>query len=475
MNPDPTDDEKVWFNTYTFLSATEITQHLFLVSKYHLETSLTRLSTQPLRIGDEKKSISNYTINIIANSRNRKKQVVGGQKRRIFTARLVRMVPLLKTFTTTRIHKFAFVLPDYDLVPWNRQFIQLPKGIIDIPMNRYGKRVLILDTSDVTIRGVDPTSDDGTATSPSPNSSSSSISSKAAHLRETFVHDRELLRSRTEESKIPSGRSSMNSSSSSGGVSSNHHHPLRKTASTPERKHNEDVLVTPDRPTFASNETPKVTILNQDDNHNDNDNNNNNNETKEETKVVEEKQSEGSGGSATSAAEVKKRKKKGIRRSKLSSKTASKTTSNDTKQQETSTTKNSKTKTNKNLTNKNAKASITSSEWCTFLNGTIYIWSNAKNVRVVNLSLTNPHGHGMFLQESSTCTLAHVEIKNCSHDGLLTHGEFTQLTLIGCSIHHNAGCGIWAGKPSTYIYMYLSSNIKSSSSVFFLSESVVVM
>jgi hypothetical protein len=257
---------------------------------------------------------------------------------------------------------------------------------------------------------------------------------------------------------------------------------LRKTASTPERKHNEDVLVTPDRPTFASNETPKVTRLvdnlNQDDNHNDNDNNNNNNnETKEETKVVEEKQSEGSGGSATSAAGVKKRKKKGIRRSKLSSKTASKTTttSNDTKQQETSTTKNSKTKTNKNMTNKNAKSSITSSEWCTFLNGTIYIWSNAKNVRVVNLSLTNPHGHGMFLQESSTCTLAHVEIKNCSHDGLLTHGERTMCTLIGCSIHHNAGCGIWAGKPSTYIYMYLSSNIKSSSSVFFLSERVVVM
>jgi hypothetical protein len=87
--------------------------------------------------------------------------------------------------------------------------------------------------------------------------------------------------------------------------------------------------------------------------------------------------------------------------------------------------------------------SIGGTPWSSRLNGSLYVWSKSSNVRVTNVSLTSKKGYGVFVQEESELTLANVEISHCGFDGVLAHGERTRLAMIGCSVHHNHGCGLW--------------------------------
>ena len=155
---------KIWSPILTFISVPEISSTLFLTSKFHLTLSLTRLSHHPLRPGDE------------------------GTQLKELTPLLCQLHHQLITFTTTRIHKFANILPESSpMVPWQQQFIQLNKGTLNIAKNKHGKRILIIENSGIDIRGWQP---------PPKNTT-------------VKQRKRSLLRSSTEESKMESTELSM--------------------------------------------------------------------------------------------------------------------------------------------------------------------------------------------------------------------------------------------------------------------------
>ena len=68
------------------------------------------------------------------------------------------------------------------------------------------------------------------------------------------------------------------------------------------------------------------------------------------------------------------------------------------------------------------------------------------------------------MQENATATLIHCDIQACGSDAVLTHGEGTTLTMIGCAVHHNQGHGIHADDLSEIVVSeeYLNSVITQS-------------
>jgi hypothetical protein len=276
-----------WLHVLSYVDLQDTSAQVFPLSKAFLALALERIVKNPLRVGD-----------------------CGDQTRTFFTPRLVQLCATTTTFIARIPTTFHTLLPDFDgletLATWQCPWVQLPKGVTSVPLNKYGHRNLLISASNVAIRGAAPPSAPKKAPTEAPTT-----------------------------------------------------HPDRTTAS-PERKSNESLrLVTPLRPSML----PSL-----------------------------------SSPSSLSSPE-----------------------------------------------------SPESQEWPSTLLGSVYIWSNAQNVRLTHVRLRAKNGYGVFVQENATATLIHCNIEACGSDAVLTHGEGTTLTMIGCAVHHNQGHGIHADDLSEIV------------------------